>query len=113
MNLSALESMSSDALLAIRDKCVSVLESRKTATLRRGAVGWFMDRNGVKRFLYIERINAKSVSGYEVDELTRRRLNPTTWRVSPALLNIVGDSMPRAAAPAVPHRPSTTAEAVW
>lgn len=111
MDLTKLESMSSDALQAIRDKCVEVLGNRKANSLRRGAIGWFLDRNNAKRFLFIERINAKTVSGYEVDSITRRRLNTTTWRVSPALLNIVGDVAPPK--PAAAHRPSTTAAAVW
>lgn len=111
MDLTKLESMSSEALQAIRDKCIDVLTKRRTNSLRRGAIGWFMDNKGGKRFLYIERINTKTVSGYEVDSVTQRRLNTTTWRVSPALLNIVGDVAPPK--PAAAHRPSTAAAAVW
>lgn len=111
MDLTKLESMSSEALQAIRDKCVEVLGNRRSNSLRRGAVGWFLDRNNAKRFLYVERINAKTVSGYEVDPITRVRVNTTTWRVSPNLLNIVGDVAPPR--PATAHRPSTAAAAVW
>lgn len=102
-----LELMSSEMLIALRDKCVEVLAKRKAAALRRGAVGWFIDRAGDKRHIYVTRINAKTVSGYEVDPVTRKRINQTTWRVSPALLNITNDGV-KPAMPAVPHRPTTS-----
>ena len=111
MDLIKLELLSSEALQAVRDKCIDVLTKRRASTLRRGAIGWFMDGKGGKRFLYVDRINTKTVSGHEVDPITHKRLNTTTWRVSPNLLNIVGDVAPPK--PAAAHKPSTTAAAVW
>jgi hypothetical protein len=111
MDLSKLESMSSEALQAIRDKCIDVLGKRKGNSLRRGAVGWFLDRQNAKRYIYVERINQKTVSGYEVDPITRARISLTSWRVSPNLLNMVGDVAPPK--PVAAHRPSTAAAAVW
>jgi hypothetical protein len=112
MDLSKLEHISTEGLIAMRDKCVELLEKRKTATLRRGAVGWFIDRNGDKRHIYVTRINSKTVSGFEVDPITRVRLNQTNWRVSPTLLNVVTATPARTSAPVI-HRPTTEAEAVW
>lgn len=116
MNLAALESMSSDALQAIRDKCVEILGSRKCLSLRHGAVGWFFDRQGAKRFLKVERINPKTVSGHEVDGVTHQRLTTVNWRVSPQLLNIVGEVAPvrkAPTAPVTPHRPTTSIPSSW
>lgn len=111
MDLTKLESMSSEALQAIRDKCIDTLAKRKDNSLRRGAIGWFLDRTNAKRYLYVERINTKTVSGYEVDSITRKRLSATTWRVSPNLLNIVGEATPPK--PVAAHRPSTSAANAW
>ena len=107
MDLSKLEYMSVEMLTALRDKCVDVLAKRKTATLRRGATGWFIDREGNKRHIYVTRINSKTVSGFEIDPVTRARVTQTTWRVSPALLNMTTD-VARPAMPAAPHRPTTS-----
>lgn len=111
MDLTKLESMSSEALQAIRDKCVEVLVSRQKNTLRRGATAWFLDRDGHKRTVIVERINSKTVSGYEIDPTTRARVNTINWRISPALLNVIGDPAPAKPAPA--HKPSTTASIAW
>lgn len=111
MDLTKLESMSSEALQAIRDRCVEVLTSRKANSLRRGGVAWFFDKEGRKRTMLVERINAKSVSGREIDPVTLQKLGGTTWRVSPALLNVIGEPAPAKPAPA--HKPSTTASSAW
>ena len=111
MDLTKLESMSSEALQAIRDKCVEVLASRKENSLRRGGVAWFFDKDGRKRTMMIERVNAKSVSGREIDPVTLKNIGGTVWRVSPALLNVIGEPAP--AKPAAAHKPSTTASGAW
>ncbi len=90
MDLSKLESLSSETLQALRDKCIEVLKSRVGSGLYRGAVAWFNDSTGKKRYIRIKRVNAKTVSGQEYDyehgvELTMR------WKVSPMMLNVIVD----------------------
>ena len=113
MDLSKLEMMGSDTLQAIRDKCVEVLAARRENSLRRGATAWFIDSKGVKRTMLIERINSKTVSGREIDPITRQYIGSATWRVTPALLNVVGEKRPTPVAPTPIHKPSTTADNAW
>lgn len=111
MDLSKLDSVSSEGLQMLRDRCVELLAKRNTTQLRRGAIAWFMDSSGTKRHIYITRINTKTVSGEEMDPITRVRIPHKTWRVTPRLLNIVGDVA--SSKPATVHRPSTAAAALW
>jgi hypothetical protein len=87
MDLTKLEVLSSETLQALRDKCVEVLRLRTAGAVRVGATAWFLDSAGKKRYLRITRINAKTVSGREVDEY--RNELPTRWKVSPSSLNVV------------------------
>ena len=114
MDLSKLDLLSTAALQALRDRTQELLNKRNANALRHGAIGWFMDRNGIKRHIRVIRINAKTVSGIEVDGTTY--LDTTmgrgmTWRVSPSLLNILDTSAKAKAAPSpiVPHKPSSSA----
>lgn len=111
MDLSKLDQISSEGLQALRDRCVELLAKRNSTSLRRGAIAWFMDRNGNKRHIYVTRINAKTVSGEELDPITRVRNSFKTWRVSPQMLNVVGETAPARPVPA--HRPSTSMPASW
>lgn len=111
MDLSKLDHISTEGLQALRDRCVEILAKRKTSTLRRGVIAWFMDRDGNKRHIYVTRINAKTVSGEEVDSITRVRNPLKTWRVTPALLNVMADPTPTRPVPA--HRPSTLLPSSW
>ena len=61
MDLTKLESMSSDALRAIRDKTIEVLATRTDNQLRTGSIAWFKDREGNKRYVKITRANPKSM----------------------------------------------------
>ena len=103
MDLTVLEKMSTEALIALRDKTKEVLDKRSVGALRRGGVGFFSDQKGNRRFMRIERINDKSVSGYEVDGLHFQRLSPTggKWRVGTGLITMM-DTSPKAAPKAAP-----------
>ena len=113
MDLSKLDLLSTAALQALRDRAQDILTKRNANTLRHGAIGWFKDRIGQKRFIRIIRVNAKTVTGIEVDGTTFMDTSVgrgMTWRVSPMLLNIIDTSAKAnvAPTPAVPHRPSTS-----
>lgn len=116
MDLSKLDKLSTDALQKMRDTCQDILTKRNANAMRVGAVGWFLDGQGVKRFIRITRVNHKTVSGILVDEVTFMDLSAgrgQKWRVSPSLLNIL-DLSPKvkpSAAPAPVHRPTTSASA--
>lgn len=110
MNLSALEAMSTEALVAVRDKCSAVLAARSQAQLRRGAVAWFDDASGRRRHIIVERINTKTASGKEVDPTTRAVIGGY-WRVGLRLLNVLPSPTAPKVAPV--HRPSTAVEALW
>ncbi len=111
MDLSRLESMSSEGLQAIRDKCVEVLAARRATSLRRGCIAWFLDGKGMKRTIRVERINTKTVSGREIDPITLQTLGGLGWRVTPSVLNMVGEPAPPK--PASAHKPSTNATSAW
>ena len=113
MNLSGFESMSSEGLQAIRDKCMEILAARKVSAIRRGVTVWFLDADGRRRTIRIERVNTKTVSGREIDPVTLQNLGGQTWRVGLSLVNVVGDST--AAKESLPptHKPSTTADNAW
>lgn len=112
-----MEKLSSESLQTIRDKAGEILKARGATALRRGAIGWFLDRAGTKRFMQVRRINAKTISGIEVDPVTFAPIaGRSTWRVSPNLLNMVltdkGGTSKAATAP-TPYVPSTTFESSW
>lgn len=90
MDLSKLEVVSTDALQAIRDKCADVLKKRAGLAIQRGAVAWFLDKEGGKRFMRISRINQRTCSGNEVDPDTHC-LKPMTWKVGMGALTPVVD----------------------
>jgi hypothetical protein len=116
MDLSKLESMSSDALRAIRDKTIEVLATRTDNQLRTGSIAWFKDKEGNKRYVKITRANPKSMSAVEVDPVTHGPTSTTTWRIGRALLNVVsnpGVKKVTPPAPIVPHRITTAAPSSW
>lgn len=90
MDLTKLEAMSTEALASIRDKCSEVLRNRSETALRIGAVGSFTDSLGKRHFMRVQRINQKTVSGYEVDAADHNIVFKNKWKVSPQLLTIVG-----------------------
>lgn len=90
MDLSKLEGLSSETLQALRDKCIEVLKSRVGSGLRAGALAWFNDSTGKKRYIRIKRVNHKTVSGKEYDYEHGVEM-PMGWKVSPMMLNIVVD----------------------
>lgn len=116
MDLTKLESMSSDALRAIRDKTIEVLAARTDNQLRTGSIAWFKDGEGNKRYVKIARVNPKSMSAVEVDPVHYAPVSTATWRVSRNLLNVVdnpGVKKVTPPAPIVPHRITTAAPSSW
>lgn len=116
MDLSKLESMSSDALRAIRDKSIEVLATRTDNQLRTGSIAWFKDKEGNKRYVKITRANVKSMSAVEVDPVSYGPVSTATWRISRNLLNVVnnpGVKKVTPPAPIVPHRITTSAPSSW
>ena len=88
MDLSKLEALSSETLQAVRDKCIEVLKVRVGAAIRVGAIAWFNDSAGKKRYIKIKRVNGKTISGVEWDNEFSKEL-PMRWKVSPMMLNVV------------------------
>ncbi len=116
MDLSKLEQMSTDALRAIRDKAVAVLNTRLDNSLRYGTIASFKDRNGQLRYMRVERVSAKSVSGVECDPTTHGAVSTVKWRVSQNLLTVVANPGVKPVAPAkpsVPYRPSSVPDNAW
>lgn len=119
MDLTVLEKMSTEALYKIRDHTMQILANRSMTGLRVGGVGWFLDKQGRKRFLRVERVNAKSVSGREVDEVTLMPLSAFggQWRVSRTLMNMIGTTptagSPKSTAPVSDYTPKSTLGDQW
>lgn len=90
MDVSKLESLSTETLQAMRDGCIAVLKKRSAGALYNGRIAWFLDSKGNKRYIRIKRINPKSISGQEVNPDNYAEL-PMRWKVSPHSLNPVVD----------------------
>jgi hypothetical protein len=115
MDLKKLEGLSTEALASIRDKCAEVLRGRSEIALRSGAIGYFRDQRGVKRFMRVTRINQKTVSGYECDPETGARLGSAEarWKVSPHLLTIMGTGPKPKPVVAPAYVPKSTPGDAW
>jgi len=116
MDLSKLELMTTDALRAIRDKCEAVLTTRVDNQLRSGSIASFKDRDGSIRYLRVNRVNGKSVSGVECDPTTYGAISTTRWRVGRSLLTVIANPGVKPAAvakPAVPYRPTSVPDSAW
>ena len=109
MNLSVMEAMTTEALVAIRDQAAHILQARSRSGLRVGAIAHFNDRNGIRRTMKIQRVNAKTVTGVETgaNGVTMR------WRVSPQFLTVDGTDVKPAFISASKHVPSTASSATW
>ena len=105
MNLDVLDKMSTAALSEIQERVKRILHSRSSGAMRPGKVGWFLDVHGHKRFIRIERINAKTIGGREVDAIHHMPLSTMggKWRVSPNLLTMIDTGPAVAVKPAVVH----------
>jgi len=88
MDLSKLETLSTETLQAMRDECMAVLKKRSAGALFTGRIAWFLDAKGDKRYIRIKRVNPKTISGQEVNPDNYSEL-PTRWKVSPGSLNPV------------------------
>lgn len=117
MNLDVLDKMSTAALSEIQERVKTILHQRSSGALRVGKVGWFLDNKGAKRFMRIERINAKTIGGREVDGIHFQPLSAFggKWRVSPNLLTMLDTGPKPAAAPAKVHdyTPKTSLGDEW
>jgi hypothetical protein len=117
MNLDALDKMSTAALSEIQERVTRILHNRSSGAMRVGRVGWFLDNNGNKRFMRIERINSKTIGGREVDAIHHHPLSAFggKWRVSPNLLTMIDTGPAPAVRPAVVHdyTPKTSLGAEW
>lgn len=116
MDLSKLEQMTTDALRAIRDKCDAVLTTRVDNQLRSGSIASFRDRDGSTRYLRVNRVNDKSVSGVECDPKTFGAISTTRWRVGRSLLTVIANPGVRAAPiskPVTPYKPTSVPDSAW
>lgn len=116
MNLSALDKMSTSALSEIQEHVKKILHARSSGAMRVGKVGWFLDNNGAKRFMRIERINAKTIGGREVDAVHHMPLSAFggKWRVSPNLLTMIDTGpAPTPKLPARDYTPKTVLSDEW
>ncbi len=85
MDLNKLNLASTESLTKLRDAVDAVLASRLDTRLLPGRVGEFQDRDGRTRFLMIDKINGKTVSGTE----TGRSINPGgKWRVGKSQIKV-------------------------
>ena len=82
-----LDAMSTEALNNLKCQVVTILESRAKRELRFGGIASFMNtRTGKKTYMEVTRINAKSISGSEVNaDGVKTGMN---WRVAPTLITI-------------------------
>ena len=88
-----------DADLALLETAVKEARKRRlTNQLEYGAICEFKDRNGLIRQISITRVNAKSISGNEVNVATGA-VQRNTWRVAPSLLKVVKSSRMTTVAP--------------
>jgi hypothetical protein len=113
MDLQKMELMSTDALRAIRDKAIAVLNLRLDNSLRQGSIVSFKDRDGSTRYLRVNRVSGKSVSGVECDPVTYGAVSTARWRVGITLLSVVANPGVKPVAPpkpATPYRPTTAPE---
>ena len=114
MDLSKLELLSTETLVAMKEKVADILSRRQDVSLRVGRVGWFKTNQGGKQYIRITRVNAKTVSGVAVDPITFMDLSELRgrwWRVSPNLLTIVPTERPKAAPQ--PYKPTSAPTATW
>lgn len=110
MDLNKLNLASTESLTKLRDAVDAVLNSRLDTRLLPGRIGAFLDRDNRTRFLMIEKINGKTVSGSE----TAKSINPGgKWRVGKGQIKVepVAKKQPSGVAFLTPHRPSV--EDAW
>ena len=117
MNLDVLDKMSTAALSEIQERVKRILHVRSSGAMTRGKVGWFLDNAGNKRFIRIERINAKTIGGREVDAIHHMPLSTMggKWRVSPNLLTMIdtGPAPAKVSAPIHDYTPKSVLGDQW
>lgn len=93
MDMSRLNSMSTESLRQLNNMVVGVLRQRSAQEafdqgrqFRIGQMVKFKDRYGRPVTMQIERINTKTISGIARDAVTGRKTN---WRVHPSFLSPV------------------------
>lgn len=100
MDLSKLERLSNETLIAMQLKIKGILADRNVSvsdeirrTIRIGDLAMFhSDRRACNITIKVEKINPKTVVGVEVDEAGRELT--TRWKVSPSYLTPVNPRMP-------------------
>ncbi|MDR9847070.1 hypothetical protein [Herbaspirillum huttiense] len=80
-----LKALPIEKLLELQDALKSVIEQKRRGFVRPGATVIFDNKMGEPTQLFIQRVNPKSVTGYEVAP-DGKHLPNKIWRVSPGLL---------------------------
>jgi hypothetical protein len=84
-----LDALSIDTLMALKESVVQAIVRKQRQTLRAGSEAEFYHpKLGRTVRIMIERINPKTIGGYEIDE-NGIHLRKKTWRVGPSILKPV------------------------
>jgi hypothetical protein len=113
MDLSKLNALSTETLRDMNTHIVSVLRYRQSqkqmeagSRLRIGGKAWFVNRNGRKVMVVVDKINVKTANCTEIGP-DGNQLETAKWRVAPSLLT------PEAVAVVGGDKPSTPTGVRW
>ena len=82
-----LDAFSLDTLKALKEQVTQAIKRKQRALLRPGSMAEFSSEKYGKRIrIMIERINPKTVGGYEIDIASGAHLTKRKWRVAPEFL---------------------------